>query len=102
MEETKEARPSKSEEKLKNSERNIQILSDLYSNHHLSGNRRNQSVSEEKRSKLFKKWVGKNKKVLDMGCRDGILTRHFIEQNEVTGLDIDQLALEVCKKNLNI
>ena len=102
MEETKEARPSKSEEKLKNSERNIQILSDLYSKHHISGNRRNQSVSEEKRSKLFKKWVGKNKKILDMGCRDGILTRHFIEQNEVTGLDIDQLALEACKKSLNI
>ena len=102
MEETKEARPSKSEEKLKQSERNIQILSDLYSKHHLTGNRRNQSVSEEKRSQLFKKWVGKNKKVLDMGCRDGILTRHFIEQNEVTGMDIDQLALEACKKNLNI
>ena len=102
MEETKEARPSKSEVELEKLERNIQILSDFYSKHHLSGNRRNQSVSEEKRSKLFKKWMGKNKKVLDMGCRDGILTRHFIEQNEVTGLDIDQLALESCKKNLNI
>ena len=102
MEETKEARPSKSEEELEKPKRNIQILSDLYSEHHLSGNRRNQSVSEENRSQLFKNWVGKNKKVLDMGCRDGILTRHFIEQNEVTGLDIDKLALEACKKNLNI
>ena len=102
MEETKEARPSKSEEELEKPERDIQILADLYSKHHLMGNRRNQSISEEKRSKLFKKWVGKNKKVLDMGCRDGILTRHFIEQNEVTGMDIDQLALEACKKNLNI
>ena len=102
MEEKKEARPSKSEEELEKPERGIQILSDLYSKHHLGGNRRNQSISEEKRSQLFKKWVGTNKKVLDMGCRDGILTRHFIEQNEVTGLDIDQLALESCKKNLNI
>ena len=102
MEEKNQARSSKSDEGLEKPERNIQILSDLYSKHHLSGNRRNQSVSEEKRSQLFKKWVGKNKKVLDMGCRDGILTRHFIEQNEVTGLDIDQLALESCKKNLNI
>ena len=80
----------------------MRILSDLYSKHHLGGNRRNQSMSEEKRSQLFKKWVGKNRKVLDMGCRDGILTRHFIDQNEVTGLDIDKLALEACKKNLNI
>ena len=102
MEEKKEVQPSKSEEKIEKSERGIRILSDFYSKHHLGGNRRNQSISEEKRSRLFKKWVGKNKKVLDMGCRDGILTRHFIEKNEVTGLDIDKLALEACKNNLNI
>jgi len=84
------------------SDQNTQILSDFYSNHHISGNRRDQSVSEEKRSQLFKKWMGTNKKVLDMGCRDGILTRHFIEHNEVTGLDIDKQALEACRKNLKI
>jgi 2-polyprenyl-3-methyl-5-hydroxy-6-metoxy-1,4-benzoquinol methylase len=83
-------------------DRDIRILADFYSKHHISGNRRNQSVSEEKRSQLFKKWMGKNKKVLDMGCRDGILTRHFIEQNEVTGLDIDKQALEACREKLNI
>ena len=102
MEEKKEAQSSKSEEELEKSERGIRILSDFYSKHHLGGHRRNQSISEEKRSQIFKKWVGKNKKVMDMGCRDGILTRHFIEQNEVTGLDIDKLALEACKNNLNI
>jgi 2-polyprenyl-3-methyl-5-hydroxy-6-metoxy-1,4-benzoquinol methylase len=83
-------------------DRDIRILADFYSKHHLSGNRRNQSVSEEKRSQLFKKWMGENKKVLDMGCRDGILTRHFIDQNEVTGLDIDKQALEACREKLNI
>jgi 2-polyprenyl-3-methyl-5-hydroxy-6-metoxy-1,4-benzoquinol methylase len=93
---------SKSEMELEKPDRDIRILADFYSKHHLSGNRRNQSVSEEKRSKLFKEWMGKNKKVLDMGCRDGILTRHFIQQNEVTGLDIDKQALEACRKNLNI
>ena len=81
---------------------NIQILSEFYSKHHIGGKRRNQSVSEEKRSRLFKKWMGTGKKVLDMGCRDGILTRHFIDQNKVTGLDIDKLALEACKESLNI
>ena len=45
---------------------NIQILSEFYSKHHIGGKRRNQSVSEEKRSKLFKKWIGTNKKVLDI------------------------------------
>jgi 2-polyprenyl-3-methyl-5-hydroxy-6-metoxy-1,4-benzoquinol methylase len=94
--------PSNPEVEPEKPDRDIRILADFYSQHHLSGNRRNQSVSEEKRSQLFKKWMGENKKVLDMGCRDGILTRHFIEKNEVTGLDIDQLALEACREKLNI
>ena len=102
MEDKIDGGSSKSDEESEKPGRDMRILSDLYSKHHLSGNRRKQSISEEKRSQLFKKWVGKNRKVLDMGCRDGILTRHFIDQNEVTGLDIDKLALEACKKNLNI
>ena len=102
MEEREGSPPSNPEVEPEKPDRDIRILADFYSQHHLSGNRRNQSVSEEKRSQLFKKWMGKNKKVLDMGCRDGILTRHFIEKNEVTGLDIDQLALEACREKLNI
>ncbi len=102
MEEKEESSPLKSDAKSEKPDRDIRILADFYSKHHLNGNRRNQSVSEEKRSQLFKEWMGKNKKVLDMGCRDGILTRHFIEENDVTGLDIDKQALEACRKNLNI
>jgi 2-polyprenyl-3-methyl-5-hydroxy-6-metoxy-1,4-benzoquinol methylase len=102
VEEREGTSPSKPEVEPEKPDRDIRILADFYSKHHLSGNRRNQSVSEEKRSQLFKKWMGENKKVLDMGCRDGILTRHFIEKNEVTGLDIDKQALEACRENLNI
>jgi len=85
-----------------NQDLRTKLLSDFYSYHHTTGKRRNQSVSEEKRSTIFKKWMGKNKKVLDLGCRDGRLTRHFIDQNEVVGLDIDKIALEECAKNLSI
>ena len=85
-----------------NQDLRTKMLSDFYSDHHTMYNRRNQSVSEEKRSVVFKKWMGINKKVLDLGCRDGRLTRHFIDQNEVVGLDIDKIALEECSKNLNI
>lgn len=98
--------PIHSESGLKNKQPNLDtrtgILSDFYSQHHFSGNRRNQSISEERRSQKFKEWMGKDKKVLDLGCRDGILTRHFIDQNEVTGMDIDKMALEDCKNNLGI
>jgi len=102
VEEREGTSPSKPEVEPEKPDRDIRILADFYSKHHINGNRRNQSVSEEKRSQLFKKWMGENKKVLDMGCRDGILTRHFIEKNEVTGLDIDKQALEACRENLNI
>ena len=102
MEEKEVIPSSKFEVESEKPDRDIRILADFYSKHHLNGNRRNQSVSEEKRSQLFKEWMGKNKKVLDMGCRDGILTRHFIEHNEVTGLDIDKQALEACRESLKI
>jgi SAM-dependent methyltransferase len=31
--------------------------------------------------------------VLDLGCRSGAFTRHFLEGNQVVGLDVDQAAL---------
>ena len=34
------------------------------------------------------------KRVLDLGCRSGALTKHFLNGNEVVGLDVDRLALE--------
>ena len=97
MEDKKESSFLKSDSDIR-----TKMLSDFYSNHHETENRRNQSVAEEKRSVVFKKWIGINKKVLDLGCRDGILTRHFIDQNEVIGMDIDKTALEDCAKNLHI
>jgi len=33
-------------------------------------------------------------RVLDLGCRSGALTRHFLEGNSVVGLDVDRGALE--------
>ena len=32
--------------------------------------------------------------MLDLGCRSGALTRHFLEDNPVVGLDVDANALE--------
>jgi len=94
-------KPDLKDEKI-NQDLRTKMLSDFYSDHHTTYNRRNQSVSEEKRSVVFKKWMGINKKVLDLGCRDGRLTRHFIDQNEVVGLDIDKIAIEECARDLNI
>jgi SAM-dependent methyltransferase len=37
---------------------------------------------------------GPGRRVLDLGCRTGAVTRHFLDGNEVVGVDVDQHALE--------
>ncbi len=52
------------------------------------------------RAEIFSKWLGKGKKILELGCRDGSLTALFAGGNEVVGADIDPNALELFEKNL--
>lgn len=51
---------------------------------------------------LIKEIIGKGKKILDLGCRDGSLTKNYVKDNEVVGVDIDDVALSICNKNLGI
>ena len=50
----------------------------------------------------IRSWIGTGKKVLDLGCRDGTLTKEFAEGNEVVGADIDRNALQLISKQLGI
>ncbi|MGH7275395.1 MAG: class I SAM-dependent methyltransferase [Candidatus Rokuibacteriota bacterium] len=90
------------------------LLERMYATHHrreqAGGQRLRQAFLEETRARLFRSWIGRNKDVLDLGCRDGTLTRHFTDGNRVTGADIDSEALafahrehgiQVRKANLN-
>src|SRR5262249_33157025 len=43
-------------------------------------------------------WVGTGKRVLDLGCRYGALTRAYLEGNEVVGVDVDREALAEAQK----
>ena len=52
------------------------------------------------RAELFSNWLGKGKKVLELGCRDGSLTKLFAKGNQIEGVDIDKNALELFEKNL--
>ena len=52
------------------------------------------------RAEIFSKWLGKGKKILELGCRDGSLTKLFAEGNKITGVDIDKNELELFEKNL--
>ena len=51
------------------------------------------------RPALFAKLVGgPGRRVLDLGCRYGALTRAYLEGNEVVGLDVDREALAEAAK----
>lgn len=77
-------------------------LQNIYESHHSKNRPQNFSILEEERSDLLKKYIGTGKRILDIGCRDGNLTKHFVSGNTVTGVDIDSNALLKAKEKLSI
>ena len=68
-------------------------LADRYEQHHRERRAEGDFVFEPERIPLFQAAIGRGKRVLDLGCRSGALTRHFLEGNDVVGLDVDRAAL---------
>ena len=85
---------------MKDNEKNL--VQSFYESHHKEGQRLKQSFLEDTRGLLFANWIGTNKKVLDLGGRDGTLTKHFIEKNNVTLADIDENALKYAKNHYKV
>jgi 2-polyprenyl-3-methyl-5-hydroxy-6-metoxy-1,4-benzoquinol methylase len=77
-------------------------LQQVYESHHASKRSQGFSIMEKERGELLKNNVGTGKTVLDIGCRDGALTKWFTEGNDVLGVDIDNISMERAKNNLNI
>jgi SAM-dependent methyltransferase len=69
-------------------------LEERYEAHHRERRLGGDFVFVTERIPLFQEAVGRGKRVLDLGCRSGALTRHFLEGNTVVGVDIDPAALE--------
>lgn len=78
------------------------LLESVYRDHHVRGDRYGYLYCHGARGSYLKKWVGTGKKVLDLGCRDGMLSAFYAEGNDCTGVDIDQEALSLAKSRLNI
>lgn len=78
-----------------------ELLEQMYAAHHRrdqsGGERLGQAFLEQTRAELFSSWIGLDKDILDLGCRDGTLTRHLAEGNRVVGVDIDREALAVAR-----
>ena len=69
-------------------------LSERYEQHHRERRDEGDFVFVPERIPLIVDAVGQGKRVLDLGCRSGALTRHFLEGNSVVGLDVDPAALD--------
>jgi len=72
----------------------VSDLSERYEQHHRERRDEGDFVFVPERIPLIVGAVGRGKRVLDLGCRSGALTRHFLEGNSVVGLDVDPAALE--------
>jgi len=71
----------------------VSDLSERYEEHHRERRDEGDFVFVPERIPLFQEAIGTGRRVLDLGCRSGALTRHFVEGNTVVGLDIDAAAL---------
>lgn len=69
-------------------------LGERYEEHHRERRSEGEFVFVPERIPLFQGAIGRGKRVLDLGCRAGALTRHLLDGNEVVGLDVDAAALE--------
>jgi SAM-dependent methyltransferase len=68
-------------------------LGELYEAHHRERRNAGEFVFVPERIPLFQEAIGQGRHVLDLGCRSGALTRHFLEGNDVVGVDVDETAL---------
>ena len=69
-------------------------LQERYEEHHRERRDEGDFVFVPERIPLFVAAIGQGKRVLDLGCRSGALTQHFLAGNSVVGLDVDAAALE--------
>lgn len=74
----------------------------VYNFHHTHNRRENLALFKDLRGEFLRSNIGTDKKVLDIGCRDGELTETYYKGNEVLGVDIDSRALELAEKKLGI
>jgi len=78
------------------------FLENIYAAHHKRGKRYGYLYCHGERGLYLSEWIGERKNILDLGCRDGELTKYFAKGNFVTGVDIDRKALDLVKNKLGI
>jgi 2-polyprenyl-3-methyl-5-hydroxy-6-metoxy-1,4-benzoquinol methylase len=72
----------------------LEQLSERYAEHNRVERGAGFVFAGPKRIELFRRYVGgPGRRVLDLGCRDGSLSRAYADGNEIVGVDADREAL---------
>jgi methionine biosynthesis protein MetW len=72
----------------------LEQLSERYAEHNRVERGAGFVFAGPERVELFRRYVGgPGRRVLDLGCRDGSLTRAYADGNEIVGVDADREAL---------
>ena len=74
------------------------VLASLYSTHNLRTRGKYFCIYEKERSEYLIRNIRENSDILDLGCRDGALTKYVVKDNRVLGCDIDAASLIRAKK----
>lgn len=69
------------------------ILEKIYRQHHVENRGEDFGIFVDDRGELFSSLIGEDKSILDIGCRDGLLSRSYLKNNHILGIDIDAHAL---------
>jgi SAM-dependent methyltransferase len=81
----------------------LERASEQYGEHHRRSRSEEFVFAGPERAAFFRRHVGgPGRRVLDLGCRYGALTREYAEGNEVVGLDVDREALARAAEELGI
>lgn len=73
-------------------------LGKIYHAYHLKESKYGFAHHLTTKSKLFRSKIGEGQRVLDLGSRDGTLTRAFTRGNYIVCLDIDEYATSICQQ----
>jgi SAM-dependent methyltransferase len=77
----------------------LERIEAAYRRHHEESRSKSFVFAGAERADLFRRYVGgPGRRVLDIGCRYGALTRAYVEGNDVVGVDVDRDALAEAAK----
>lgn len=78
------------------------LLQKYYEKHHVVRNRLRRCVLEKERGALFSGWLGQGKRIIDLGGRDGSLSKNYVPGNELIIGDLDEEAMSYAEETYGV